>query len=60
MTSRSLLNLTLLVAVTSLAVWVYFKSKPPNDQLEYRISSLAAENVQSLRIERQGVEIVLQ
>jgi hypothetical protein len=60
MTSRSLLNLTLLVAVTSLAGWVYFKSKPQNDHPEYRTSSLVAENVHSLRIERQGVEIVLQ
>ena len=60
MTSRSLLNLTLLAAVASLAVWVYFKPKPQNDPQEYRVSSQAAENVQSLRIERQGVEIVLQ
>ena len=60
MTSRSLLNLTMLAAVASLAVWVYFKPKPQNDPQEYRISSQAAENVQSLRIERQGVEIVLQ
>ena len=60
MTSRSLLNLTMLAAVASLAVWVYFKPKPQNDPQEYRVSSQAAENVQSLRIERQGVEIVLQ
>lgn len=60
MTSRSLLNLTLLAAVASLAAWVYFKPKPQNDSQEYRVSSQAAENVQSLRIERQGVEIVLQ
>ena len=60
MTSRSLLNLTMLAAVASLAVWVYFKPKPQNDPQEYKVSSRAAENVQSLRIERQGVEIVLQ
>ena len=60
MTSRSLLNLTMLAAVASLAVWVYFKPKPQNDSQEYRVSSQAAENVQNLRIERQGVEIVLQ
>ena len=61
MTSRSLLNLTMLAAVASLAVWVYFKPKPQNDPQEYKVSSQAAENVQSLRIERQGVEeIVLQ
>ena len=60
MTSRSLLNLTMLAAVASLAVWVYFKPKPQNDPQEYRVSSQAAENVQNLRIERQGVEIVLQ
>ena len=60
MTSRSLLNLTMLAAVASLAVWVYFKPKPQNDSQEYRVSSQVAENVQGLRIERQGVEIVLQ
>ena len=60
MTSRSLLNLTMLAAVASLAVWVYFKPKPQNDPQEYKVSSQAAENVQSLRIERQGVGIVLQ
>jgi hypothetical protein len=60
MTSRSLLNLTLLAAVASLAAWVYFKPKPQNDSQEYRVSSQVAENVQGLRIERQGVEIVLQ
>lgn len=60
MTSRSLLNLTMLAAVASLAVWIYFKPKPQNDSQEYRVSSQAAENVQSLRIERQGVGIVLQ
>ena len=60
MTSRSLLNLTLLAAVASLASWVYFKPKPQNDSQEYRVSSQVAENVQGLRIERQGVEIVLQ
>ncbi len=60
MTSRSLLNLTMLAAVASLAVWVYFKPKPQNDPQEYKVSSQVAENVQSLRIERQGVEIVLQ
>ena len=60
MTSRSLLNLTMLAAVASLAVWVYFKPKPQNDPQEYKVSSQVAENVQSLHIERQGVEIVLQ
>ena len=60
MTSRSLLNLTMLAAVASLAVWVYFKPKPQNDPQEYRVSSQVAENVQGLRIERQGVGIVLQ
>ena len=60
MTSRSLLNLTLLAAVASLAAWVYFKPKSQNDSQEYRVSSQVAENVQGLRIERQGVEIVLQ
>ena len=60
MTSRSLLNLTMLAAVASLALWVYFKPKPQNDSQEYRVSSQVAENVQGLRIERQGVEIVLQ
>ena len=50
----------MLAAVASLAVWVYFKPKPQNDPQEYKVSSQVAENVQSLRIERQGVEIVLQ
>ena len=60
MTSRSLLNLALLVAVVGLALWVYFKPKPQGDTQEYRISSLLAENVQSLRVERQGMSIALQ
>lgn len=60
MTSRSLLNLALLAAVVGLALWVYFKPKPQGDTEEYRISSLLAENVQSLRIERQGMNIALQ
>ncbi len=58
MTSRSLLNLALLAAVVGLALWVYFKPKPQDTQ-EYRISSLSAENVQSIRVERQGMSIAL-
>ena len=60
MTSRSLLNLVLLAAVVGLALWVYFKPKPQGDTEEYRISSLLAENAQSIRVERQGMNIVLQ
>ena len=60
MTSRSLLNLVLLAAVVSLALWVYFKPKPQGDTEEYRISSLSAENAQSIRVEWQGLNIVLQ
>ncbi|MDO8437925.1 MAG: DUF4340 domain-containing protein [Nitrosomonadaceae bacterium] len=59
MTSRSLLNLALLAAVVSLALWVYFKPKPQGDAEEYRISSLLAENAQSIRVERQGMSIAL-
>ena len=59
MTSRSLLNLVLLAAVVSLALWVYFKPKPQGDTQEYRISSLLAENVQSLRVERQRMSLAL-
>lgn len=59
MTSRSLLNLTLLAAVIGLALWVYFKPKPQVTQ-EYRISSLSAESVRSIRIERQGMSVVLE
>ncbi len=58
MTSRSLLNLTLLAAVIGLALWVYFKPKPQVTQ-EYRISSLPAESVRSIRIERQGMSVAL-
>ncbi len=60
MTSRSLLNLVLLAAVVSLALWVYFKPKPQGDTQEYRVSSLTAENAQSIRVEWQGLNIVLQ
>ena len=60
MTSRSLLNLALFAAVVGLALWVYFKPKPQGDTQEYRISSLTAENVQSLRIEWQGISLALQ
>ena len=60
MTSRSLLNLVLLAAVMSLALWVYFKPKPQGDAQEYRVSSLMAEDAQSIRIEWQGLNIVLQ
>jgi len=60
MTSRSLLNLVLLAAVVSLALWVYFKPKPQGDTQEYRVSSLSAENAQSIRVEWQGLNIVLQ
>ena len=60
MTSRSLLNLALFAAVVSLALWVYFKPKPQGDTQEYRISSLTAENVQSLRVEWQGMSLALQ
>lgn len=60
MTSRSLLNLALFAAVVSLALWVYFKPKPQGDTQEYRISSLSAENAQSLRVERQGMSLALQ
>ena len=60
MTSRSLLNLVLLVAVVSLVLWVYFKPKPQGDAQEYRVSSLSAEDAQSIRVEWQGLNIVLQ
>ncbi|MEK6708068.1 MAG: DUF4340 domain-containing protein [Pseudomonadota bacterium] len=60
MTSRSLLNLVLFAAVVSLALWVYFKPKPQGDTQEYRVSLLLAENAQSIRVERQGMNIVLQ
>lgn len=60
MTSRSLLNLVLLAAVVSLALWVYFKPKPQGDTQEYRVASLAAEDAQSIRVEWQGLNIVLQ
>ncbi|TSA53613.1 MAG: DUF4340 domain-containing protein [Nitrosomonadaceae bacterium] len=60
MTSRSLLNLVLLAAVVSLALWVYFKPKPQGDTQEYRVSSLSAENAQSIRVEWQGLNIMLQ
>ena len=59
MTSRSLLNLALFAAVVGLALWVYFKPKPQGDTQEYRISSLSAENVQSLRVERQRMSLAL-
>lgn len=60
MTSRSPLNLVLFAAVVSLALWVYFKPKLQGDTQEYRISSLSAENAQSLRVERQGMSLALQ
>jgi len=60
MISRSLLNLVLLAAVVSLALWIYFKPKPQGDTQEYRVSSLSAENAQSMRVEWQGLNILLQ
>ncbi len=58
MTSRSLLNLALFAAVVALALFVYFKSRPQHLE-EYKISSLMAEVVQSIRLERQDISIAL-